>query len=328
MTICYFGNYDPGYSRNRVLKKGLKKNGVEVVECNDRSPGIKKYLEIIRKHHRLSGQYDALIIGYAVQGQRFIVLLARLITRKPVVWDALFSLYDNWIFDRKLASPNSLKAYYYWFLDWICCRVADYIILDTFGNIKYFVETFGISPEKFIRILVGTDDEIVYPREKQTDGSKFVAAFHGRYIPVQGAEYIIKAAKILAKEPNIEFRLLGAGQEFKKVKKLADDLGLKNVVFLPPVSYGELPKFIAEAYVCFCLLGVSPRADLAIPNKVYEAAAMCRAIINADTTSIKELFSDHESILLCRAGDPEDIARKILELKNNPALKEKIAQNA
>jgi glycosyltransferase involved in cell wall biosynthesis len=327
MIICYFGNYDPEYSRNRILIKGLKKNGVRVLECNDRTPGWRKYLNILKKHRQLGGKYDILIIGYSVRGSRLLVFLAKLISRKPVVWDALFSLYDNWIFDRQLASPYSLKALYYWLSDWLACFFADLIILDTYGNIGYFIKTFNISPKKFVRVLVGTDDEVIYFREKIKE-DKFIAFFHGRYIPVQGAEYIVKAAKILENEKDIEFRLLGSGQDFKRVKKIADDLGLKNVLFLPPVPYEKLPDFIAQADVCFGLLGLAPRADRAIPNKVYEAAGMRKAIINAATTSIKEVFIDRENILLCRAGNPADIALKITELKNNPELKEKISNGA
>ena len=33
MKICYFGTYDPIYTRNRLMIQGLKENNVEVVEC-------------------------------------------------------------------------------------------------------------------------------------------------------------------------------------------------------------------------------------------------------------------------------------------------------
>ncbi len=39
MKILYFGVYDPNYARNWVLINGLRKNGVEVLECNDKSNG-------------------------------------------------------------------------------------------------------------------------------------------------------------------------------------------------------------------------------------------------------------------------------------------------
>ena len=36
MRVCYFGTYStgPGYPRNRVIIKGLRENGIEVVECH------------------------------------------------------------------------------------------------------------------------------------------------------------------------------------------------------------------------------------------------------------------------------------------------------
>ena len=36
MIVCYFGTYskDEGYTRNRVIIKGLKENGVQVQECH------------------------------------------------------------------------------------------------------------------------------------------------------------------------------------------------------------------------------------------------------------------------------------------------------
>ncbi len=37
MRICYFGTYsmEEGYPRNRVIIEGLRKNGVDVVECHE-----------------------------------------------------------------------------------------------------------------------------------------------------------------------------------------------------------------------------------------------------------------------------------------------------
>ena len=163
MTICYFGNYDPEYARNRVLIKGLRENGVEVLLCNDRSGGIKKYFKLWRLHKKFANKYDLLIVGYS--DSRSMVLLAKIISKKPIVWDAFYSLYDSLVFDRKLVSPKNFKAKYYWFLDWLVCKLADKILLDTNEHIKYFVKTFKIKENKFIKVLIGADDSIFYPRK-------------------------------------------------------------------------------------------------------------------------------------------------------------------
>lgn len=142
MTICYFGDFDPEYSRNRVLIRGLKENGVQVVYS-------------LRENH------DLVIVGYS--DARWTVLCAKLRSRKPIIWDAFYSRYDSWVFDRKLVKPKSIKAKYYWLLDWLSCRLADKILLDTQAHVEYFAKTFHIDKSKFIRVFVGSDDAIFRP---------------------------------------------------------------------------------------------------------------------------------------------------------------------
>ena len=35
LRVCYFGTYRAEYSRNRIMMEGLRKNGVEVIECHE-----------------------------------------------------------------------------------------------------------------------------------------------------------------------------------------------------------------------------------------------------------------------------------------------------
>ena len=163
MTICYFGNFDPNYARNKIIIKGLKENGVKVLICNDRPKGIKKYFKLKKLHKKFAGKYDLMVVGYS--DSRLMVSLAKLITKKPVACDAFYSLYDSFVFDRKLVKPKSFKAKYYWFLDWFSCKLAGKILLDTNEHIKYFVKTFKIKKDKFIKVLIGADDSIFYPRK-------------------------------------------------------------------------------------------------------------------------------------------------------------------
>ena len=51
--FCFFGNYKPEYSRNRVLIRGLEENGVTVMQCHDESKGIKLYYNLMKKHIRI-----------------------------------------------------------------------------------------------------------------------------------------------------------------------------------------------------------------------------------------------------------------------------------
>ena len=141
MTILYFGNYRPDYARNKIIMRGIEQHGAHIV-------------------HSMRDQHDLIIVGYS--DSRWAVPLARLLSRKPIVWDAFYSLYDSWVFDRKLVLSYSLKARFYWFLDWLSCRLADRILLDTNAHIDYFVKTFKIPRHKFTRVFIGADDEIFH----------------------------------------------------------------------------------------------------------------------------------------------------------------------
>lgn len=322
IRICYFGDFNPNYARNRVIIRGLKENGVKVLFCHTTLKGFNGLIDLFKKHLSLKNKYDILVVGYS--DSRFVVPLAKIISGKKIVWDAFYSIYDSWVFDRKLVKSNSLKANYYWFLDWLNCKLANKILLDTNEHIKYFSRTFNIPSPKFLRVLVGTDDGIFYPRDKSENNQNFTVHFHGKFVPLQGAEYIIRAASILRNE-KITFRIIGTGQEYNKIKNLAKELEVTNVIWIDRVDYNELAEYIKNADVCLGIFGNTPKTQRVIPNKVYESIAMGKSVISGDTPAIRELFTDRENILLCLVADADDLASKILELKNNPDLLGKIA---
>ena len=39
ITICFFGFYDSNYSRIRIMMKGLRANGVHIIECKSEKSG-------------------------------------------------------------------------------------------------------------------------------------------------------------------------------------------------------------------------------------------------------------------------------------------------
>lgn len=321
MKVLYFGTYNPDYSRNRVLINGLRQNGVEVVECRDNAPGIRKFINLFNKHRQFKNQYDVMVVGFL--GQQ-IVPFAKLITRKPIVFDAFLSLYDSNVFDRKTVKKISIRAGYYWVLDWLSMYLADVVLFDTDAHINYASAKFMVSREKFKRIFVGTDDKIFYPRENPSN-SVFTVYFHGSFIPLQGVDRIVEAAKILEKE-DIKFNILGNGQTFSEVKKIAEKLGIRSINFISRVDYNKLPEYIGESDVCLGIFGKTSKAGRVIPNKIYEYAAMARPIVTLDTLAIRELFTEEDMILI--KNDPRELADKIIALRNDEQMRSRFGQNA
>lgn len=323
MKICYFGNYDQNYSRNKILIRGLRKNGAEVVECNTRISGFGKYFDLIRKYYRLRGRYDIMIVGFP--GFQSMIL-AKFLTRKPIVFDAFLSIYDSEVFDRKSVKKISVRALYYWLLDFLSCFLANRVLLDTNEHIAYFHKTFHFKRRKFHRVFVGADDQIFYPRPNRQEKKNFTIAFHGMFIPLQGIEYIVEAAEILRNE-KISFDLIGCGQEFNKIKNKISDVVLKNINLIGRIPIEKIPDYIKNADVCLGIFGNTPKTNRVIPNKLYECIAMKKPVITADTRAVREIFSENH-LMLCRAADGNDLAEKILILAANEELRRKLASKS
>lgn len=324
MRICYFGIYQSDYPRNNILIDGLRQNQVKVIECRSRAKGLKKYLELFRRHWSIRKDYDIMVIGFLGQS---IIFFAKLLTRKPIILDAFVSLYDTAVFDRKRFSADSLKGRYFYFLDKYSCKLADKVLLDTQAQIDYFVKTFNLPQGKFVRIFVGSNEQIFYPQPAKSKSDKFLVHFHGYLVPFHGADYILKAAEILRKQ-EIQFQFITRfDKNYRLIKTKAEKLGLENVKFVERVPYQELARYINQANVCLGVFGLTPKIDKVIPNKIYEALACQKPVITARTQAVQELLTDKENCLLVEPGNSQDLAEKILILKHNQDLLEKIAKN-
>lgn len=320
MTICFFGNYIPDYPRIVVLKKGLQRNGVQVLECHTRKQGLAKYLDLWRQHRRLQDQYDVLLV---TMGAYTLVPFARLLTRKKLIFDAFVSLNVT-------ALDRGGAGFYFPFWDKLGCKLADKVLLDTNEHINYFVKQYGLDQSKFMRVLVGADDEIFAPLPARDEGNnqKFVVHWHGYIVPFHGVDIVIAAAKKLENYQNVDFRITTRfNSKYEKIKRMAEHLQLDNVKFHPETSYQELARQLNESDLSLGVFGTSAKASLVIPNRIYEAVACQVPVITADTRAVREIF-DEASMKLCQAGDSAALAKAILELYYDREKGKSLAANA
>ena len=193
----------------------------------------------------------------------------------------------------------------------------------------YFVQTYGLPAEKFSAIPVGCNEEIFSPdegyRETRTqDKSGSQVLYYCTYLPLHGADIVVQAAERL-KEENIHFQLIGTGQEYERVRKMAE--GLENVRFTSFVPLETLRGEIARATICLGgHFGASDKAGRVVPGKVYQILAMARPLIASNTQANRRLLADRASALLVPAGSPQALAEAILTLHLDPTLRHTIRQ--
>jgi glycosyltransferase involved in cell wall biosynthesis len=341
--IVYLGTWEKNYSRNKVVIEGLKKAGIKVEIFHIQTEWNKKThktnlskLKIIRDIFRSYflmiyyfffkiKNYDYIFVGYPGWFDLPLVWLLNKLKKEKLVFDSYFSIYDSMVNDRKSVKKNSIQSRFFFFLDKICCNLTDLILLDTNEHIKYFIKTFNIKKKKFIRVFIGADDEIFYPRKKSKN-KRFKVVFHGKFIPLQGVPYIIKAAKLLEKE-NIEFDIIGGGQLKKEIVKFSEKLNTNNVKFLGFINLKELPVYLSKADIGLGIFGDTEKAKRVIPNKAFEILAMKIPLITGDSPAAREVLINKKHCVLCKMADSKAIADSILLLKNESKLREKISIN-
>ncbi len=329
-TIVAFGNFNLHGARSWVIRTGLQESGYEIRLCRTEVKGlVSKYVDLWRRWKQCRDGASAI---YVVFLGHYLMPLAWLLGKRskiPVIFDAFLSLYDTEVSDRARVSKFSPRAWILWLTDWISCRLADVILIDTEENRKYFVNHYGVPAEKILVLPVGCRSDLFQSgvASTSTDAGKFNIEFHGTYIPLQGIETILGAARELQEHhPDIIFTLIGSGQTHGTMTKMAADWNLQNVRFIRSVPIAELPAFVQAADVCLGIFGTTAKADRVIPNKAYEAIACGKALITGRTTAVQRVFRDRENVLLCSPGDPHALAESILVLKNDSHLRTVIAQ--
>lgn len=348
MRICYFGTYSIGeeYSRNNAIISGLSRNGIEVIQCHEEiwpthsekmsvvGQGVlktaiaytKTYLKLAYRYLRLP-DHDIVFVGYI---GHFDMIPARIlcwIRSKPLVFDTFYSLYDTVVDDRGLFPAKSLYAKFLYLLDKWSCKLSDLSLLDTWAQVDFFKEKFRLQGIDFHAVPLGVDEKNFYPRDWPVEDGILECISYSSYIPLHGLEVQLEAADILRQQEGIHFTFVGKGQLYPAIRKRAEALNLRNVTFIEWASHRELVEMIADADICLGIFGTTQKASRVIPYKAYEALAMRKPLITGDSPAVRELLVEGVNTLLSPMGDAEGLARRILQLRDDPALRRRIAED-
>jgi glycosyltransferase involved in cell wall biosynthesis len=316
MTILFTGKTDFKYNRVRVLVAGLEKtDGVRLLFF----PIISR--SRFDKHKFLALEATADFIYIPPFRHRDVAFIKKFST-KPVVFDPLISKYLT-----KVDFGHFWKLPFKYFLDKIPFTKGDVLLADTACHKKYFSETFSIAPSKIHVLPIGVDTAAFEKTEKQQKSTVFTVGFYGSFVPLQGTTTIVEVARLLHDRADIRFELIGSGYRFKEATTLAKKYNLQNISFPGSVAYDKLGERIGRFDVCLGIFGGSAKADYVIPNKVYHYAAVGKCILTKESDGIKELFTNSKDIIFTSTA-PEDIAKKIVMLKDNPRMVEHVAENA
>jgi glycosyltransferase involved in cell wall biosynthesis len=324
MVICWFGIYDPTFSRNRIYMRSLQERGHTIIECRDSSPGFLKWWRLYHMHRALRGQYDALVVGYP---GHVVVPLARLISNKKVIADLLGSLSDAGEHSHHHNLWHRIKNRC---IDWLAVSCAHIVLVETEAQKNYFIERFGRAG-KYRVMYTGVDEKEFYCSATGDEEKKNVCTvlFRGALKPESGVMHILGAAKLLQSDASIQFLIIGTGHYATEVQAHILKQELRTVNFIHKhLSFEELRSHMCGADISLGQLELNPRLDRTIPHKAFESMHMELPYITADTPAIREVFEHGNTALFVPPADPEALAGAIRRLAGDVGVRHSLARAA
>lgn len=332
--VMFWGTYDTGKPRTRILRAGLQARGVLVDEIHRhvwegvedksqvRSPLARARLllrwllayPLLAWRLMRAERADLVLVCYPGILDMFVAAPIARLRRMPVAWDLFISVYDTVCEDRRLIAPGSWSGRALLRLERAAVRRADAVFMDTKAHARRVEALFGLEPQSCGAVWVGVEHDRFAPTPTPPAMPKAVTRvlFYGQFIPLHGIGVIIEAARRLRDEP-VEWLIVGSGQEAARIRAELQHDPLPRLHWMEWVDYDHLGGYLAQADLCLGIFGTSDKAASVIPNKVFQILASGRPLVTRDSEAIRELLEHHPPCsYLVPPGDGIALAETVL----------------
>ncbi len=183
----------------------------------------------------------------------------------------------------------------------------------------------GINKNKVYFIPNGVDLTKFYPdrdsgrflKKELALEDKFIVLYIGAHGISHGLSAIMEAAKLFHKQKNIHFLLVGEGAEKDKLIKLAKNMQLKNITFLPAQPKNKMRTFYNLADVCLVPLRNIPLFNSFIPSKMFEIMGCGRPILASLKGEAANILQQSGGAIIVPPENCKEIAEGILTLAHD-----------
>jgi len=246
----------------------------------------------------------------------------------PLIFDPLISAYDKQVNERRKYPSQSRQAHALLVWERGLLANADLVLADTVGHANYFESVLGVKPERIRVLPVGADEAIFQPSPLPlwpVEGRSVRLVFYGSFIGLHGVSTIVDALGAY-RGPPVEVQFIGQGphraETEARMAALPMHPSVRKVTFHDWLPIAHLASKLADADLVLGIFGTSGKALRVVPNKVYQALAVGRPVITADTPAFGALFRQHGTAPLAFTppGDGVALARQIAEWAVDPPV--------
>ena len=221
--------------------------------------------------------------------------------------------------------PNSFSFALLTWIERLSARFADRVIIANHLWRDKYAHRTGADGKCSV-FINNVDSDIFRPMPRRRPDGKLVVMFPGGLQRHQGLDIAIRAfQKVIVKVPSAEFHIYGDGNMKSELVALAKELGLERTVqFFKPLPVRSIAKIMAEAD-----LGVVPKRADSFGNEAYSTKIMefmsLGVPVVVSETKIDRYYFDDSVVRFFESGNPDALARAMLEVMCDQRLREGLA---
>ncbi len=225
--------------------------------------------------------------------------------------------------------PGPAKFYqpiYVWYMKWLCEQFP--LLISPTEVVKKELKRLTGTPIQVIPTGIPLDQLKVSATNIRSQWgiakTDLLISTIGRLGKEKSFDLLIKSMALIVKEtPNAKLMIIGNGPERDALEKLTDQLRLRSHIIFTGYVERQTVLDMLHGSDLFAFPSQSETQGLV----VLEALGMGTPVVAVKALGPAEILSDEQGGLLCEAT-PEDMARKLQILIQNPALRAAKAQEA
>ena len=233
------------------------------------------------------------------------------------------------LFEAKFGKKGLLYKSQLW-LERQTYRHAAFAFVTNESYKKIAIERGGMEPAKVYVLRSGPRLErlrIQEPKPELKKGRKYMVGYLGVIGKQEGIPYLLEAARYIRNElhrDDICYGIVGGGTSLEELKTLSASMGIDDIVtFTGRAPDDVMLDYLNTADICVNPDEYNPMNDKSTMNKVLEYMALGKPIVQFDLTEGK--YSAKEASVYANPNDAVDMAKKIVELLDNPQKRQEMS---
>ena len=233
------------------------------------------------------------------------------------------------LFEAKFGKRGLLYKSQLW-LERQTYRHAAFAFVTNESYKRIAIERGGMDPAKVYVLRSGPRLErlrIQEPKPELKKGRKYMVGYLGVIGKQEGIPYLLEAARYIRNElhrDDICYGIVGGGTSLEELKTLSVSMGIDDIVtFTGRAPDDIMLDYLNTADICVNPDEYNPMNDKSTMNKVLEYMALGKPIVQFDL--IEGKYSAKEASVYANPNDAVDMAKKIVELLDNPQKRQEMS---